>query len=371
MSVLEASTPPLSIRIEPAVSSRLAGTDLTSAPFSSVFSDHMFIAEYRDGEWRDARIEAYGPLSLPPNISALQYGVSVFEGLKAQRQPDGGIAMFRPIENAKRINRSAARLSMPPIPETLFMEGLRQLVALDGGWVPAAGDGALYIRPSYFSIDPSVRVKPADRFLFVIFTFPFGTYYAAPVDALVTERYVRAFPGGTGDVKPAGNYAPAMAADAEAQAAGCATVLWLDALERKYVDECGVMNVFFALDRGGRTVIVTPPLGGAILPGVTRDSAIRILVDMGHVVEERQIDIDEVIASAADGSLRECFGTGTAATVSHIRSIVYRGDRIMFPDPEDRPIGTAVRDRIKAIAAGLAEDKFGWLEHLPNAGATS
>lgn len=352
------------IDFEPSAATRLDGVDLSDVPFSSIFSDHMFVAEYRDGAWGQAVVRPYGPLALPPNISALQYAVSVFEGLKAQRLPDGQVAMFRPSENAKRINRSAARMSMPPIPEEFFMAALRTLVRTDLAWVPPAECGALYIRPTYFSIDPSVRVKPAESFLFVIFTFPFGAYYSAPVDALVTERYVRAFPGGTGDVKPAGNYAPALAADLEAKEAGCATVMWLDGVQRKYIDECGVMNVFIVLEDGDGPCVVTPPLAGTILPGVTRDSALALIRDMGIRIEERPIAVEEVLAANSVGSLRECFGTGTAATLSHIRSIQYRGETILFPSTEERPIGTAVRDRLIAIAKGLSPDTFGWLEHI-------
>jgi branched-chain amino acid aminotransferase len=200
------------VRVERVRESRLP-SNLESVSFSSVRSDHMLVAEYREGAWREAEIRPYGPLPLPPSISALQYGVSVFEGLKAHRMPGGDVAIFRPRDNARRLNRSAARLAMPEVPEELFVSGLRELVRLDQAWVPAHGKGALYLRPCLFSIDESVRVKPAEKYLFAVFTFPFGTYYAAPVDVLVSDCYVRAFPGGTGEVKPAGNYAPALVAD--------------------------------------------------------------------------------------------------------------------------------------------------------------
>lgn len=352
------------IRVSPTEASRIDSTDLSSVAFSTVFSDHMFVAEYYDGRWQDAEIRPYGPLSLFPNILALQYAVSVFEGLKALRTPDNEIALFRPTENAKRINRSAARLAMPEIPEAFFMEALHRLIEVDSAWVPPSGTGALYVRPFYISTDPSVRPKPGERFLFVIFTLPFSSYYAAPVKALVSERYVRAFPGGTGDVKPGGNYAPALVADVEAKAAGCDTVLWLDGIEHKYIDECGVMNVFIVLDNGSGPKAVTPPLGGTILPGVTRDSVIALLRDMGIPVEERRISIDEVIAAQESGELKEAFGTGTAATLSHIQSIVYRGRTIEFPSAENRVIATAVRDRLVGIQGGRAPDKFGWLDRL-------
>jgi branched-chain amino acid aminotransferase len=247
---------------------------------------------------------------------------------------------------------------MASVPEELFLDGLRQLVRLDRDWVPAGDQGALYIRPCLFSTDPSIRVKPADRYQFVIFTFPFGAYYAAPIDVLVCERYARAFPGGTGDVKPAGNYAPALLADREAQAAGCQSVLWLDAVERKYVEECGVANVFFVIG----DEVVTPALGGTILPGVTRDSVITLLRHMGTSVRERRVSIDELVAAHDRGDLRECFGTGTAATVSHVRRIRHAGGDLVLPPIEQRAVGPAVRERLLAIATGRAPDPYGWLD---------
>jgi branched-chain amino acid aminotransferase len=347
------------LRIERVRESRLPDAkDLGSVAFSSIFSDHMLTATYGDGAWREALIRGYGPLSLPPNISALQYGISVFEGLKAHRTPGGEVAIFRPRQNALRLNRSAARLAMPHVPEELFMQGLRALVRLDRGWVPPLNQGALYIRPCLFSIDPSVRVKPAEDCLLVIFTFPFGTYYSTPVDVLVSERYVRAFPGGTGEVKPAGNYAPALLAEREAREAGFHTVLWLDGLNRTYIEECGVMNIFFVIDE----TIVTPALEGTILPGVTRDCALTLLRDMGMSVMERPVSIEEIVSAYDSGSLRECFGTGTAATLSHVRRIRYRDRDLDLPPVEESVIGPTLRERLIAIATGQAADTHGWLE---------
>ncbi len=345
-------------------SSRLPGVDLRNTAFSSVFSDHMLVAEFRDGGWRRVGIQPYGPLSLAPSISALQYAVSVFEGLKAYRLPSGEVALFRPRENARRLNRSAQRLAMPEVPEALFLEGLRRLVHIDQDWLPANGDGAPYVRPCYSSVDESVRPKPADRYLLVIFTFPFGTYFPAPVDVLATERYVRAFPGGTGDVKPAGNYAAALLADKEARDAGLGTVLWLDAHERRYVEECGVINVFFVLGDGCAPRVVTPELSGTILPGITRDSVLTLMRDAGVAVEERRISIDEVLEAYGKGRLLECFGTGTAATLSHVRRLRYRDRDYELPPVESRVIGPAIREQLIAIATGRTPDSRGWLERV-------
>ena len=352
---------PLQFRIDRVRQSRATRVDFASIPFSSVFSDHMLVAEYADSIWKNPAIQPYGALPLPPNISALQYGISIFEGLKAHRATDDRILLFRPEENARRLNRSAARLAMPAVPETMFIDGLCELLRLDKAWIPPAGAGALYIRPCLFSVDGSVRVKPPDRVLFVIFTFPFANYYAAPVDVFVTEQYVRAFPGGTGDVKPGGNYAPCLVADQQAQELGYGTVMWLDGLERKYVEECGVMNVFFVVQRDAAKQVVTPELSGTILPGVTRDTTIQLLRDMGIEIEERRIAIDEVFAWHRDGKLLECFGTGTAATVSHITRIRYRGDDIALPPIEQRNVGPAVRERLIATATGEAADTHRWV----------
>lgn len=350
------------IHIERTARSRLPGVALSDVAFSSVFSDHMLYAEFRDGSWQETALRPYGPLPITPSMSVIQYAVSVFEGLKAQRAPDGTVTLFRAGENARRLNRSARRMAMPEVPESLFLGGLRQLLRLDEGWVPPAGQGALYVRPCLFSMDEKVRVQPADRFAFVIFTFPFAAYYSAPLDVLVTDRYVRAFPGGTGAVKPAGNYAPTLLADLEARHDGFATVLWLDGVERRYIEECGVMNVFFVLEEGGSARVVTPGLTGTILPGITRDSVVTLLGDMGHPVEERRVAVEELLEHHRAGRLRECFGTGTAATLSHIRRIRHGEHDMVLPPVEERTVGPAVRERLVAIASGRAPDRHGWVE---------
>jgi branched-chain amino acid aminotransferase len=290
----------------------------------------------------------------------LHYGIAVFEGMKAHKSPEGRPVLFRAGENARRFQRSAARLAMPTVPESLFLDGLRELVRLDHAWIPDADIGALYIRPILFSVDPSIRVKPAESCRFLILTFPFGAYFSAPVDVVVSERYVRAFPGGTGDTKPAGNYAAALLADQEAREVGFHAVMWLDAQERRYVEESGVMNVLFVF----RDYVVTPALTGTILPGITRDSVITLLLDMGLRVREDRISIDDVFKSYERGELLECFGTGTAATVSHVRRIRYKDQTLELPPVEQRKIGPAVRERLIAIMTGKAPDPYAWVEAL-------
>ncbi len=358
MSTNEALT--FSFRIDRVANSRVQEVDFATVSFSSVFSDHMFSAEFHDGHWSDGLIHPYGPILVSPSISALHYGISVFEGMKAHKSPDGHPLLFRPRENARRFQRSAARLAMPAVPESLFLDGLRELVRLDRAWIPPAEVGALYIRPILFSVDPSIRVKPGDRYQFIILTFPFGAYFSAPVDVLVSERYVRAFVGGTGDTKPAGNYAAALLADQEAREAGFNSVLWLDALERRYIEECGVMNIFFVLGED----VVTPPLSGTILPGITRDSVITLLRDMGYRVKEDRISIDELFTSYDKGELRECFGTGTAATVSHVRRIRHKDRTLELPAIEQRKVGPALRERLLCVMNGREPDPHGWVESI-------
>jgi branched-chain amino acid aminotransferase len=350
----------LPIGVTRVAQSRISGVDLSNVPFSSVWSDHVFVAEYRNNAWTNARIQPFAELALLPSVSALQYGLSVFEGLKAHKTNDGSLLLFRPTENARRLQRSAARLAMTAPPESLFLAGLRELVTTDRAWIPPVDQGALYIRPVLFSTDPSVGVKPADRLQFLIFTFPFNAYYTAPVNVIVNENYVRAFPGGTGDIKACGNYAAALLADQHARAAGYQSTMWLDAKERRFVEECGVMNVFFVI--AGE--VYTPALTGTILPGVTRDSVIRLLRDAGHVVREERVAIADVVRAHQHGSLTECFGTGTAATVSHIGSIRYRDTLIELPPVERRTVGAAVRSQLVSLMTGANADAYGWVERI-------
>ena len=333
------------------------GTAPQPPAFGSLYGDHMFCAEFQDGAWRRPEIRPFGPLPLSPSISGLHYGQAIFEGMKVHRSPSDDILLFRPADHARRLRRSAERMAMPPVPEALFLDGLRELLRRDADVVPAPDTGALYVRPVQFSTDPSIRVKPGDRYQFVVITAPMFAYFPASIDVLVSMRYVRAFPGGTGDVKPAGNYGPTLIVEAEARAAGCDTTMWLDGLEHRYVEECGVLNPFFVL--GDR--IVTPAPTGTILAGIVRDSAITLLRAMGHAVEERPIAIDEVAAAHADGRLRECFGTATAATLTHVGRIRY-GDRdLVLPPVGERRIGPALRERLLAIMQGRARDDYGWV----------
>jgi len=345
----------------PIASTRVAQSRLTEAlrensEFGSTFSDHMFVADWESAAWKPPQIVPFGPLSFSPALTPFHYGQAIFEGFKAHRTP-AGVALFRPRENFSRFNRSAARLAMPEIPESLFLDGAKELIRLDRDWIPHREGGALYVRPTYFGVDDTLLVRPANRFRLIVMTCPVGPYFAQPIRLLAEERFIRAFPGGTGDSKAAGNYAGGLLAARLAQEKGFHNVLWLDGVERRYVEESGVMNVFFVLD--GRAI--TPPLGGTILPGVTRDSALTLLREMGIPAEERQISIDEVLSAHAAGKLTEAFGAGTAAIVAPIACIRYRDHDLQFPAVSDSSVAARLRARLVGIQTGREPDIHNWL----------
>ncbi len=337
--------------------SRLTESLREDSEFGATFSDHMLVADWEGGSWKQPQIVPFGPLSFSPALTPFHYGQAIFEGFKAHRVANGAVALFRPRENFARLNRSALRLAMPEIPEPLFLGGVTELVRLDRDWIPHREGGALYVRPTYFGVDDTLLVRPANRFRLIVMTCPVGPYFAQPIRLLAEERFVRAFPGGTGDSKAAGNYAGGLLAARLAQEKGFHNVLWLDGVERRYVEESGVMNIFFVID--GRAV--TPPLGGTILPGVTRDSALTLLREMGIPAEERQISIDEVLSAHAAGKLTEAFGAGTAAIVAPIACIHYRDRDLQFPAVSDSSVAARLRARLVAIQTGREPDTHNWL----------
>jgi branched-chain amino acid aminotransferase len=340
--------------------SRLTEDLRENSPFGTNYSDHMFVADYRKGEWRGARIVPYGPMSLSPALTALHYGQSLFEGFKAHRQPDGRVALFRPMANHARMNRSAARLAMPEIPESLFKDGLLELIRTDREWVPHREGGSLYVRPVYFGTDESLMVRPAESYRLVIFTAPGGPYFAQPIRLLAEETYVRAFPGGTGDAKTAGNYGGGLLAAKLAQAQGYHNVMWLDGKDRKIAEESGVMNIMFIID----AVAITPNLSGTILPGVTRDSVLTLLREMKIPCQERAITVDEVFAAHSAGTLHEAFGIGTAAVIAPIAAIGYRGKEVQIETSKTDGIAKKLLSKLVAIQTGKESDTHNWLLHV-------
>jgi branched-chain amino acid aminotransferase len=347
----------MDILVRKAERSKLQELNLDNLPFGRYFTDHMLEADYENGEWKNVEIKPYQPLLMNPSVAALHYGQAIFEGIKAYRDKDGNAFIFRPLDNFKRFNISAERMQMPPVPEDLFMEGMRQLVALDKNWIPAKEDHSLYIRPFMFSSDEVIGVRPSETYKFMIILSPTGPYYNEPMRIYVEEKYVRAVPGGVGYAKAAGNYGAAMYATAQAKQKGYDQVLWTDAFEHKYVQEIGTMNVFFVI---GDTVI-TPGLElGTILDGVTRQSTITLLKEMGFKVEERRLNIDEIIEAYKAGLLYEVFGTGTAATISMIKELRYK-DYVMKFDVANWKTAPTVKKWLTDIRESRREDRYGWM----------
>jgi branched-chain amino acid aminotransferase len=338
--------------------------DESKLGFGDLYTDHMFLMDYETGKgWFDPRIEAYGNLSLDPAAMVLHYGQEVFEGLKAYRGKDGGIYLFRPRENLKRLNRSSVRLCMPQVDVDQVMDGLKELVLLDRDWVPGSPGTSLYIRPTMLATEPHLGVRPSNTYVFYIIVGPVGAYYKEglnPVKIYVEDKYVRAVVGGVGDVKTSGNYAASLLAAEEAKKRGFTQVLWLDAVERKYVEEVGTMNMFFVID----DEVITAPLTGSILPGITRDSVIHMVKDWGFKMSERSLAIQDVIAAAEDGRLKEAFGTGTAAVISPVGQITYKGKDHVVAGGKMGDLSQKLYNEIVAIQYGEKEDPYGWREKI-------
>jgi len=347
----------LDIQVTKAETSKLKDLTLENIPFGKYYTDHMLEADYENGEWKNVEIKPYQPLLLEPSTAALHYGQAIFEGIKAYKDENGNAFIFRPFDNFQRFNVSAERMQMPTVPEDIFMEGMRMLVELDKNWIPSMADHSLYIRPFMFSSDPIIGVKPSDTYKFMILLSPTGPYYNTPMKIYVEEKYTRAAPGGVGFSKNAGNYGASMLATSLAKKAGYDQVLWTDAFEHKYLQEVGTMNVFFIV---GDTAI-TPSLDqGTILAGITRDSAITVLQEMGLTIVERRITIDELIEFHKAGSLREVFGTGTAATISLIKELRYQ-EYVMQFDTNSWQIAPELKTRLNDIRYSRVADTHGWM----------
>jgi len=345
------------IAIEKVSKSRLPEIDFNTIPFGKTFSDHMFTADYIDGEWTNTQIIPFGNLSLSPVNLALHYGQSIFEGMKATKSVDGKACFFRPELHVERINASAARLVMPAIPKELFMDALHNLVTLDSDWIPPSEGSALYIRPFMFAMDEKLGVQVSDTYKFVIVTGPVGPYYPKPVKLLVESEYVRAAVGGVGEAKAAGNYAASLLPARLAKQQGYDQVMWMDAKEFKYIQEVGTMNIFFVI--GNK--VITPATDGAILKGITRKSVIEILKTKGYDVEERLVSIDEVAEAYKAGELKEIFGTGTAAVIANVSHLKY-GDLVMeLPPIADHKTAAMLKNEINQLRNGKITDSYGWI----------
>jgi len=347
----------LTIDVQRAATWRLAELDLANLEFGKVFADHMLAVEYIGGEWQQPRVVPYGPLSVSPANSALHYGQAIFEGMKAYRQTDGSVALFRPLDNWRRLNTSAERMAMPTIPEDVFMQGLRELVKLDAGWVPSAAGSSLYIRPFMFATDGFLGVRPSNTYHFGIITCPVASFFTKPVRVRFEQQYVRAAPGGAGYAKNAGNYGAAMLPSKLAQQEGYHQLIWTDASEHQYVEESGAMNVMFVIDG----ILLTPALSTSILDGITRRSVLELARNWGVPVEERRVSSREVVAALQEGRLTEAFGVGTAATVAVIATIGHEGHDYDLPALADNSFARRVGVALDAIRTGDAPDSHGWM----------
>ena len=332
---------------------------LENPGFGKVFTDHMVTVRWTAEQgWHDAQVRARGPFALDPAAAVLHYAQEVFEGMKAYRTADG-VALFRPEENARRFARSAARMAMPEVPEALFLQAVEALARTDADWIPG-GEGSLYLRPFMFASEAFLGVRPASEYVFCVIACPVGAYFkggAKPVTVWVSQDYSRAGAGGTGDAKCGGNYAASLLAQAEAIRQGCDQVVFLDAAEHRWVEELGGMNVFFVLDDG---VLVTPPLGGTILSGITRDSIITLARDAGLQVHERPYTFDAWRADAASGLLREVFACGTAAVIAAIGEVRHASGAFAVGDGQDGPITRRLRDQLVGLQRGVHPDRHGW-----------
>lgn len=328
--------------------------------FGDIFTDHMFLMDFKAGKgWYDPRIVPYGDFKIDPAAMALHYGQEIFEGLKAYHGQDDGIYLFRPKSNLSRFNRTASRLCMPELDIDLALEGMVKLVLTERDWIPQAEGTSLYIRPTMIATEPHLGVRPANQYLFFIIVGPVGAYYKEgfnPIKIYVEGEYVRAAVGGTGAIKAAGNYAASLLAAEKAKAKGFTQVLWLDAAERKYVEEVGTMNMFFVIG----DEVITAPLNGSILPGITRDSAIRMINDWGIRMSERSLSIDEVISAAKGGDLKEAFGTGTAAVVSPVGQITFKNEDFIISDGKTGELSQRLYNEIFDIQYAKKEDPYGW-----------
>jgi branched-chain amino acid aminotransferase len=334
---------------------------LANPGFGRVFTDHMATIRYSaDRGWHDARIEPRAPIQLDPAAAVLHYAQEIFEGLKAYRTPDGGATLFRPQENARRFQQSAERLAMPILPEGLFLEALSELVRKERAWIPD-GDGSLYLRPFMFATEAFLGVRPALEYLFMVIASPVGAYFsghAGGISVWASENYTRAAPGGTGAAKCGGNYAASLLPHAEAIQHGCDQVVYLDAVERRWIDELGGMNIFFVFADGSMT---TPPLGGTILPGITRDSILALARDQGAVVREEPYSLDQWRADAQSGALRETFACGTAAVLTPIGTVKTASGDFTIANGGPGVLTTELRARLSDIQRGRAADPHGWV----------
>ncbi len=338
--------------------SKVSELDFNNIPLGTTFTDHMFICDYENGQWINPRIEPLKPIATHPAAMALHYGQAIFEGMKATVDKEGNPMLFRANKNAARLNTSADRMGMPNFPEDLFVDGLKQLVAIEHSWIPPKDGSALYLRPFMYADEPFIGMRAATHYKFIIMASPAGPFFSKRIKLWAEKHYIRAAHGGTGEAKAAGNYAAAIRPTELAKAKGYDQVLWLDAVEHKYIQEVGTMNIFFKIDGA----FVTPKRDGSILDGITRMSVIAVLRDKGYDVVERAITINEIKEAANKGLLEEAFGTGTAVGIAYIQEIGVNEETIHVSD--ESPVGLEVNNTLNAIKTGKVVDKFNWMTKI-------
>lgn len=347
----------LSLKITKSDNSRINSVDWDNLPFGKVFSDHILVMEYKGGTWHQPEIKPFESFNLHPATSALHYGQSIFEGMKANKTSQGDVLIFRPEINESRFAESCSRMCMPILPEGMFTELIRRVVELDRNWIPNREGYSLYIRPFMFATDDFIGIKPSETYKFVIFTCPVGAYYTQPVNVKIEEYYTRAAEGGVGRAKTAGNYAASLYPAKLAQEQGFHQLIWTDAKEHKYIEESGTMNIVFEM--GGK--LITPSEDSdTILRGVTKRSVVEIAKSWGVEVEERKVTVDEIIEGLRNGTVTDAFGAGTAATIAHIAKIGFRDEIFELPPVEQRELSNKIKDYLNDLKTGKVEDEFNW-----------
>lgn len=346
-----------SIKVTLTEHSQVNNVDWNNVQFGKIFSDHMLVMDYKDGAWQQAEIVPYAPILLSPATSAIHYGQAIFEGMKATKTEQGEVFLFRPELNAQRFRESCERMCMPVIPDAQFVELIRKLVDVERNWISTKKDYSLYIRPFMFATDDSIGVRPADRYKFIIFTCPVGAYYSEPVSVKVEEYYTRAAPGGVGTAKTAGNYAASLYPAAQGAKQGFHQLVWTDAIEHKYIEESGTMNIMFVING----VVVTPiDTGDTILRGTTKRTVVDVAKEWGIPVEERKVSVEEIVAGIKSGAVTEAFGAGTAATIAHIVKLGYREELLELPSVASRTFSNKVKAYLDDLKAGKIADVKGW-----------
>ncbi len=339
--------------------SKISSFDPQNIPFGKIFTDHMFVCDYVNGEWQNLRIEPFGKIEVSPTLSALHYGQSIFEGMKAFKNPSGQVSFFRPLENLKRLNRTAERMCMPTLPQELFEKGLHQLVVMDKNWIPTMLGSSLYIRPFMFATDDFLGVKQSENYTFMIYACPVNVYYSHHLKVKVEEKYTRSAKGGVGSAKCAGNYAAAMYPTKLAQQQGFDQVLWTDGYSHQYLEETGTSNVFVVANNK----VYTPELTDTLLQGITRDSVIQLIKDFGMEIKEQQVAVADIIQWHKNGTLQEMFVTGTAATITNIELFNYQGENYNL-NMNGELLSQKIKDTFNGIRTHVLDDKHNWMTFL-------